>query len=242
MCLASYTMTSKAVVFVISLIALGPACAQTGDAAKPSDWKTYVRFVQVNQLNIPALPASHTKVEYELFGLYGEAPSNGSVNEEQYVTNAFGDGRSEIRRGVFKVYNGRHIPTAIEVRYNGRLAIRGQVRSMEPLTPGQNEDYPEPPVQAALIPASVMAGRIVDKTQPKYPAAAKMKHITGSVTVEAIIDKQGSIRNLEVIASPDPELTKAAVAAVQRWRYTPYLLDGEATEVDTTIRINFDMK
>ena len=27
--------------------------------------------------------------------------------------------------------------------------------------------------------------------------------------------------------------------AVQRWRYSPYLLNGEPTEVDTTITVNF---
>ena len=34
-------------------------------------------------------------------------------------------------------------------------------------------------------------------------------------------------------------LSGAAVDAVQRWRYKPYLLNGEPTEVDTTITVNF---
>jgi TonB family protein len=197
---------------------------------------------RLNGSNIDSAPAGATCYQTSNEGQPAPIGWPFCVNEEKDVTNQFGDGRSEVRRGIFKVYNGRHVPTAIEVRYNGRLAIRGQVQDIEPLTPGQNDDYPQPPAQASIIPADVMAGRILDKPQPKYPGAAKMKHITGSVTLEAIIDKQGAIRNLEVIASPDPELAKAAVTAVQRWRYTPYLIKGEATEVDTTIRVNFNMK
>ncbi len=34
-------------------------------------------------------------------------------------------------------------------------------------------------------------------------------------------------------------LTGSALDAVQRWRYKPYLLNGDPTEVDTTITVNF---
>jgi protein TonB len=34
-------------------------------------------------------------------------------------------------------------------------------------------------------------------------------------------------------------LTSAAVDAVHRWRYKPYLLNGDPTEVETTINVNF---
>jgi TonB family protein len=39
----------------------------------------------------------------------------------------------------------------------------------------------------------------------------------------------------------DPELTRAAVEAVSKWRYRPTLLDGAPIEVDTTIMVNFKL-
>jgi protein TonB len=35
-------------------------------------------------------------------------------------------------------------------------------------------------------------------------------------------------------------LRTAATEAVQNWRYKPYLLNGEPTEVDTQITVNFN--
>jgi protein TonB len=59
------------------------------------------------------------------------------------------------------------------------------------------------------------------------------------VVLHAIIDKNGNIKNLQAISGPEM-LRSAAIDAVQRWRYKPYLLNGEPTEVDTTITVNFN--
>jgi len=39
----------------------------------------------------------------------------------------------------------------------------------------------------------------------------------------------------------DTELARAAVESVGQWRYRPTLLNGEPTEVDTTIMVNFSL-
>jgi outer membrane biosynthesis protein TonB len=39
----------------------------------------------------------------------------------------------------------------------------------------------------------------------------------------------------------DPELVRAAVEAVSKWRYRPTLLNGDPVEVDTTIMVNFKL-
>ena len=33
--------------------------------------------------------------------------------------------------------------------------------------------------------------------------------------------------------------SECAIDAVSKWRYKPYLLNGEPTEVDTTVTVNF---
>jgi protein TonB len=60
------------------------------------------------------------------------------------------------------------------------------------------------------------------------------------VILHAIISKQGTIENLRVVAGPQM-LQSAATDAVSSWRYKPYILDGEPTEVETTITVNFNL-
>jgi periplasmic protein TonB len=60
------------------------------------------------------------------------------------------------------------------------------------------------------------------------------------VVLHAIISKQGTITQLNAISGPDM-LKGAATDAVRQWRYKPYLLNGEPTEVDTTITVNFNL-
>jgi protein TonB len=76
--------------------------------------------------------------------------------------------------------------------------------------------------------------------QPRfeYPALAKMARIQGVVRLEAVISRDGTIQSLKVI-SGHPLLIKAALDAVQRWRYQPTLLNGQPVEVATEIDVNF---
>lgn len=89
------------------------------------------------------------------------------------------------------------------------------------------------------LPPAIAAGHILVKKPPSYPDGAKWKHISGDVILAAIIDKEGNVANLEVISSPDPSLTTATVNAVKQWRYTPYLINGESVQIDTTITVNY---
>ena len=50
--------------------------------------------------------------------------------------------------------------------------------------------------------------------------------------------RRGSIENLIVVRG-HPMLATAAIEAVRRWRYRPYLLNNEPIEVETEITVNF---
>jgi periplasmic protein TonB len=93
-----------------------------------------------------------------------------------------------------------------------------------------------------IVPVSfgVMAGYLLEKTMPQYPAIARTTRTQGTVVVQATISKAGLIENLRVISGP-PLLQQAAVDAVRSWRYKPYLLNGEPVEVETTINIVFNL-
>lgn len=97
---------------------------------------------------------------------------------------------------------------------------------------------PAPPVVRPPRVSRIMEGNLIYRVQPDYPSLAKLARIQGAVKLRAVISKQGTIENLEAVGGP-PMLMKAAIDAVQQWRYRPYLLNGEPVEVDTEVIVNF---
>ena len=96
------------------------------------------------------------------------------------------------------------------------------------------------PTKRIRVSQGVTEGRLIQKIEPKYPPIALSARIQGQVLLSAIISKTGEIQNLTLV-SGHPLLVPAAIAAVQRWRYRPFLLNGEPVEVETTITVNFEL-
>jgi protein TonB len=86
----------------------------------------------------------------------------------------------------------------------------------------------------------VTSGLLIVHPQPTYPPLAKQARIAGAVVLQAEISKDGSIQNLHVL-SGHPMLVPSALEAVKRWKYKPYILNGEPVEVETTITVNFTL-
>jgi protein TonB len=96
-----------------------------------------------------------------------------------------------------------------------------------------------PPKGPQRVSSGVMAGAKISGADPTYPPIAKAAHVSGAVVLHAVISKQGTIDKLEVVSGPEM-LRSNAMSAVKSWKYRPYLLNGEPTEVDTTITVNFN--
>ncbi|MES2392578.1 MAG: M56 family metallopeptidase [Acidobacteriota bacterium] len=90
------------------------------------------------------------------------------------------------------------------------------------------------------VAAHVMAGQIVSKVTPAYPVEAKEHKIQGAVVMHAVIDTDGSVKELYVVSGPK-ELRLSALAAVKQWIYKPYLLNGNPTAVTTEITVNYSL-
>jgi periplasmic protein TonB len=81
-------------------------------------------------------------------------------------------------------------------------------------------------------------GQLVNRVEPVYPHIAAISGIQGQVKLHAIIGRDGRIQSLNAI-SGHPLLLRAALDAVEQWRYRPYMLNGERVEVETFITVNF---
>ncbi len=138
------------------------------------------------------------------------------------------------------------IPMQVEILEQTATVSTAKIESLATYKPQPNEFAPTPEMKRtaaniARIPGGVLAGNIISKPQPVYPATAKANHVTGTVVLRAIIGCDGHVYALRPTSSPDSDLTISAIAAVRQWTYKPYLLNGVATEVDTTITVNYNM-
>jgi len=76
--------------------------------------------------------------------------------------------------------------------------------------------------------------------QPHYPREAREQGIQGDVVLQATIDTKGNLVDIKIVQG-DPILVKASVDAIKKWKYRPYILNGEPVDVDTTIKIQFHL-
>jgi protein TonB len=103
---------------------------------------------------------------------------------------------------------------------------------------------PAVPTLAPVVPKrlrisqGISSGMLIHRVEPTYPSMARQARIQGLVVLSAVISKEGDIENLQAL-SGHPMLIPAALAAVQQWRFRPYLLNGEPVEVETRIEVTF---
>jgi len=91
------------------------------------------------------------------------------------------------------------------------------------------------------ISSLVSSGHLIYQKMPTYPSIGRNIRLQGTVVLQAIISRGGTIENLRVISGP-AMLQAAAIDAVKDWRCEPYRLDGEAVEVETTVNVDFRLE
>jgi TonB family protein len=92
------------------------------------------------------------------------------------------------------------------------------------------------PLQAAPAPQEAAPSNLLHSVAPKYPEAARKKHIAGEVVLEVHIDAEGHASDAKVIGGPE-ELRSAALEAILQWHYNP-----QAMTLPTTTQVTMDFK
>jgi protein TonB len=90
----------------------------------------------------------------------------------------------------------------------------------------------------ATVPPEVMEKLVTHKIEPIYPEAARQAHIQGVVVLDTTIGPDGTVLDVRPVSGPD-QLAPAAVDAVKWWRFQPYLVNGQAVQVKTTLAVDF---
>jgi protein TonB len=127
---------------------------------------------------------------------------------------------------------------------NSVIAVTGHIDTLQAVALKEEDFVPPTDFEkislSPVIGSEVMDGFAISQPRPIYPKRAIEHHVGGAVVLSATITRDGQVHLLKLISAPDPDLAIAAIGAVRQWRYKPYLLNGQPTEVTTKITMHFN--
>ena len=157
----------------------------------------------------------------------------GSLPDGTYSVEVLSPGMVAFRRNV-QISNGKDSQLSAILRL-GQLQENIEVAAQG--TPRQQEKVPA----RIRVGGNVQAAKLIFKVNPSYPATAKQEGRQGTVLMQAVILKDGTVGSLNLMPGADTDLAEASLEAVKQWRYSPTLLNGEPVEVATEIQVNFTL-
>jgi TonB family protein len=118
-------------------------------------------------------------------------------------------------------------------------SLRSQLASMTPEAGGAK------PVEAAMssiepvnLPESAVWDLLIQPTDPIYPDAARAGGQRGSVVLQVLIGRDGSVQDAKFLQG-SLVFARAAIDAVKQWRFKPYSLNGRVVSVQSLITLHF---
>jgi periplasmic protein TonB len=122
--------------------------------------------------------------------------------------------------------------------------------------PAPRVEVPAPPVEQIVevppappeptgpihVTGDVRAPVKVRGPEPVYSDQARRARVEGVVVIQAIIDRQGNVTQVEVLRDLPMGLGRAAEQAVKQWKFEPATLDGRPVEVYFNLTVNFRLQ
>jgi periplasmic protein TonB len=113
---------------------------------------------------------------------------------------------------------------------------------LAPATPDASGAKPVEAAMSAIEPVNLPElaawGLLAQKVEPTYPDAAKGAGQRGSVALQVLIGRDGTVQDAKFLQG-SLIFARAAIDAVKQWRFKPYLLNGQPVSVQTVITLNF---
>ena len=113
--------------------------------------------------------------------------------------------------------------------------------STEPPPTNPTEDHPAADGVYPVVPPGGTEPRVISRSLPTYPSAARSSGTEGTVILRTIVEKDGRVSDIEVVKDLPFGLGDAAADAVRRWRFAPATLNGQPISVYYTVTVNFKL-
>ncbi len=109
-----------------------------------------------------------------------------------------------------------------------------------PPAPSPSEAPPSPAPAQQMGPVRVSPGQgpgLIKKVEPRYPPIAQAARLEGTVVVDAVIRKDGSVSDVTILSSTNRMFEQSCIEAVRQWRFTP-----SPQDVILTVTVTFKLR
>lgn len=171
-------------------------------------------------------------------------PAQGSTGRLDSMSGTLGLDDAAVQAAVQWMFEagklrGRPVPVAWAIVFEFKDGAPAVGQLSPPLAPPPNADFAKG-VRDAMAPG-VVAPRILERVDPKYPSLALQQKIQGEVWIRAVVLEDGSVGDVQVTKSLDREhgMDDAAVTAAKKWKFSPATENGAPIPVVVTITMEF---
>ena len=99
---------------------------------------------------------------------------------------------------------------------------------------------PTPVQNAGPLEVGSLIAFATKQTPPSYPPAARSMRTTGVVKVEVTVNEQGDVEAVENAEGPSM-LQTAAKDAIRKWKFKPFVRDGQPVKAVGFVNFNFSL-
>lgn len=100
----------------------------------------------------------------------------------------------------------------------------------------------QPAAKALFVTGNIRHPRKINETPPQYTEEARKEGVQGLVILQALINEQGLVEDVEVVQRLPLGLTEAAIESLRQWTFEPATLDGEPVAVFYNLTFNFRLQ
>jgi TonB family protein len=107
---------------------------------------------------------------------------------------------------------------------------------------GPGPGAPVGPLQGAPVPGGVTPPALLSQVQAQYTDVAREARLEGTVKLQATVQQDGTVTDIQVVQGLGMGLDEAAVAAVRQWRFRPATRNGEPVAARLGFDVNFRLR
>ncbi|HYO84636.1 MAG TPA: M56 family metallopeptidase [Bryobacteraceae bacterium] len=170
-----------------------------------------------------------------------------AAGEFAFASLPAGEYAVEVAKRGFKLWTQDKVTLVAGSAQNVSVMLDvGMLREVMDIN-GARSAAPAPPVTSAgpqriRVGGNVQAAKLVKSVRPNYPAHLKEAGVQGSVLMDAVIGRDGTVRDLKVVNTQvHPDLAGVALETTRLWQYEPTYLNGVPVEILTKITMNFTL-
>ena len=195
------------------------------------------RAVSVSYAPSPDPNANHVVKSVPLTNSPELSPENekqqvsGAIHKAHSASSTSGSKHAEASSDDLVIFqNGKQIfpRESRQSETSGSDASDSEKTSPEPT-------HSEPAVRVA---EQVAEEHLLNRIEPEYPERAREQRLQGTVILNVLVDKQGSVSSLSRV-SGDTQLALLAAKAVRQWKFAPLVRDGAPVSFESRITLDF---